>query len=124
MKVDLITQEDLQELKQLLEDIKGILQTSSGLHSPKYVRSKEMRELLGGISGASLSNYRAKGLIPYVNLDGSFFYDVTSVMKALKDLETVTRSQNSPIEFSCFTSPPPPLYVQSHIASGKKASNE
>ena len=46
MKIDLITQEDLQELKQLLEDIKGILQTSSGLHSPKYVRSKEMRELL------------------------------------------------------------------------------
>ncbi len=38
-----------------------------------------------GISKRSLQNYREKGLVPYSNIGGKFFYKEADIQKILED---------------------------------------
>jgi len=74
MTVEIITKEDLQTFKmELLEDIKKILDASGKLECKKWLRSPEVRKLLG-ISSGTLQNLRINGTLSYSKIGSIIYY--------------------------------------------------
>lgn len=85
MAATIITTEDLREFKmELLDDIKILLQTSSGHSIKKWMKSPEVRELLG-ISPGTLQNLRINGTLPYTKIGGVLYYDYQEILKVLEN---------------------------------------
>lgn len=84
MATKIITTEDLKEFKmELLEEIKRLLDDRSGPHSKKWLRSPEVRGLLG-ISPGTLQNLRINGTLPYTKIGGMLYYDREEIMNVLE----------------------------------------
>ncbi|MEP5339254.1 MAG: helix-turn-helix domain-containing protein [Algibacter sp.] len=84
MGATIITTEDLYEFKlQLLEGIKELLQNQSGQTHKKWIKSPELRELLG-ISSGTLQNLRITGIIPYTKIGGVLYYDYGEIMQLME----------------------------------------
>tara|TARA_R110001592_G_scaffold192091_4_gene438736 strand:+ start:1660 stop:1983 length:324 start_codon:yes stop_codon:yes gene_type:complete len=84
MGATIITTEDLREFKmELLDDIKLLLKNQSGQQSKKWLKSFEVRELLG-ISPGTLQNLRINGTLPYTKMGGVLYYDYQEIMKILE----------------------------------------
>lgn len=84
MGATIITTEDLFQFKlELLDDIKQLL--SSDLHhtKKKWLKSPEVRKLLG-ISAGTLQNLRINGTIPYTKVGGVLYYDYQDLMQVLE----------------------------------------
>jgi len=78
MNLNIVTKEDLIELKQeLLDEIKSIRQSSDD-RDKKYLRSAEMREMLN-VSAATLQNMRVNGTLPYIKAGTTILYDLDRV---------------------------------------------
>jgi hypothetical protein len=84
MGATIITTEDLREFKmELLDDIKQLLQNQSGQPAKKWLKSPEVRELLG-ISPGTLQNLRINGTLPYTKVGGVLYYDYQEIMQVLE----------------------------------------
>ena len=84
MGATIITTEDLQEFKmELLEDIKELLHTQSGQVLKKWLKSPEVRKLLG-ISAGTLQNLRINGTLPYTRIGGVLYYDHQEIIQVLE----------------------------------------
>jgi hypothetical protein len=84
MSVEIITKEDLQTFRvELLNDIKNLLESSGKLESKKWLRSPEVRKLLG-ISPGTLQNLRINGSIPYSKIGSLIYYPYDDVVKVLE----------------------------------------
>lgn len=84
MGATIITTEDLYEFKlQLLEGIKQLLENQSGRPQKKWIKSPELKELLG-ISSGTLQNLRINGTIPYTKVGGVLYYDYTEIMQLME----------------------------------------
>jgi hypothetical protein len=84
MAATIITTEDLQEFKyELLEDIKAIINHQSGFAPKKWLKSPEVRDLLG-ISPGTLQNFRINGTLPYSKVGGVIYYDYEEIQKILE----------------------------------------
>ena len=84
MSATIITTEDLREFKmELLDDIKQLLSTQSGQVVKKWLKSPEVRELLG-ISPGTLQNLRINGTLPYTKIGGVLYYDYEEIMQVLE----------------------------------------
>ncbi|RIV31515.1 DNA-binding protein [Flagellimonas lutimaris] len=84
MGATIITSEDLMEFKmELLEDIKDLLQNNEGQSAKKWLKSNEVRELLG-ISPGTLQNLRINGTLPYTRIGGILYYDQREIMEVLE----------------------------------------
>ncbi|WP_418499453.1 helix-turn-helix domain-containing protein [Flagellimonas sp.] len=84
MGTTIITTEDLMEFKlELLEDIKGLLQNGLGQTGKKWLKSNEVRELLG-ISPGTLQNLRINGTLPYTKIGGVLYYEYHEIMEVLE----------------------------------------
>lgn len=84
MAATIITTEDLREFKiELLDEIKALLQNQQGNHNKKWLKSPEVRELLG-ISPGTLQNLRINGTIPYTKVGGVLYYDYGEIMQVLE----------------------------------------
>lgn len=84
MSATIITTEDLQEFKmELLDDIKELLNNQSGHVKKKWMKSPEVRELLG-ISPGTLQNLRINGTLPYTKVGGVLYYDYNEIMQVLE----------------------------------------
>ena len=78
MNLNIVTKEDLIELKQeLLDEIKNIKQFN-GDRDKKYLRSAEMRAMLN-VSAATLQNMRVNGTLPYIKAGTTILYDLDRV---------------------------------------------
>jgi hypothetical protein len=87
----LLTTEDLREFKtELLDEIAKLLLEIKGEPSKKWLKSPEVRELLG-ISPGTLQNLRVNGTLPYMKVGGVIFYDFDDIRKMLEE----NRSQNN-----------------------------
>lgn len=84
MATEIITTEDLYEFKvELLEEIKQLLNQQSGQVTKKWLKSPEVRELLG-ISPGTLQNLRINGTLPYTKVGGVLYYDYHEIMQVLE----------------------------------------
>ncbi len=84
--LDLVTVEDLQQLKrELIDEIRGIrkLGEPSG---KQWLRSAEVRQLLK-ISPGTLQNLRIKGILKYDKIGGIFYYAYADIEKLLGEIE-------------------------------------
>ena len=86
MEIELITKEDLRQLRlQLLEDIK---QHFEGQKTPAtaWLKSVQVRQLLS-ISPGTLQTLRVNGTLKYNKIGGTFYYlrsDIESLLKSGK----------------------------------------
>ncbi|SDQ62398.1 MULTISPECIES: helix-turn-helix domain-containing protein [Flagellimonas] len=84
MGATIITSEDLMEFKiELLEDIKELLQNSQTQSGKKWLKSNEVRDLLG-ISPGTLQNLRVNGTLPYTRIGGVLYYEYHEIMEVLE----------------------------------------
>lgn len=84
MAATIITTEDLLEFKmELLDGIKELLNTQSGNVAKKWLKSPEVRKLLG-ISPGTLQNLRVNGTLPYTRVGGVLYYDYQEIMQVLE----------------------------------------
>ena len=85
MPAQIATTDDLRELKnELLEAFKKLLETQNSQSSKKWLRSPEVRNLLG-ISHATLQTFRINGTLPYTRMGGILYYDADDINKILVD---------------------------------------
>jgi len=83
MAISIVTQEELKQFKsELLEEIKGII-SQQGSNGKKWLRSHEVRKLLGNISPGKLQDMRNKGELPFTRIGGTLFYDPSDVAKVM-----------------------------------------
>lgn len=83
MAATIITTEDLKEFKiELLEDLKKLLEIKGTTSSKKWLKSNEVRKLLG-ISSGTLQNYRINGILSYTKMGGTLFYSHDDIEKLL-----------------------------------------
>ena len=79
MNLEILTKEDLNTaVKEIVEAL--IPDRSQSIK--KYLRSAEVRKLLG-ISAGTLQNLRINGTIPYTSLGTTKFYDYAEIVKIL-----------------------------------------
>ncbi|MDC6361621.1 MULTISPECIES: helix-turn-helix domain-containing protein [Flavobacteriaceae] len=84
MGATIITTEDLMEFKvELLEDIKYLLNNQNKQSNKKWLKSNEVRELLG-ISPGTLQNLRINGTLPYTKVGGVLYYEYHEIMEVLE----------------------------------------
>lgn len=84
MGATIITTEDLREFKlELLDDIKQLLNNQSGHKTKRWLKSPEVRELLG-ISAGTLQNLRINGTLPYTKVGGVLYYDYDDIQNVLE----------------------------------------
>ncbi len=84
MAATIITTEDLMEFKiELLDEIKQLFKNLNGNHIKKWIKSHEVRELLG-ISPGTLQNLRINGTLPYTKVGGVLYYDYQEIMEVLE----------------------------------------
>jgi hypothetical protein len=88
MAANIITTEDLLEFKlELLDGIKQLLNNQSGQVTKKWLKSPEVRDLLG-ISSGTLQNLRINGTLPYTKIGGVLYYDYHEIMELLEKNRT------------------------------------
>jgi phage pi2 protein 07 len=73
----LLKSSDWEELKKLIaEEIRGNLTTKP----KRFMKSAEVRKMLGGISAAKLQSLRIGGYLSAINADGLWLFDVEDIM--------------------------------------------
>lgn len=74
MNIDVITKEDLHQLRDdILTEIRRILNSSQSQCDSSWLRSAHVRRMLA-ISAGTLQNLRIQGLLGYTKVGGTFFY--------------------------------------------------
>jgi len=74
----LINEVDWNDLK---VDLLAAISKDQEQREPKrFMKSSEVRKLLGGISAAKLQSLRVGGHIPAINADGMWIYDYNDVV--------------------------------------------
>jgi hypothetical protein len=85
MPTEIVTTDDLREFKiELLDELKEILKQHHGQPSKKWLKSYEVRELLG-ISSGTLQTMRNNRTLPFTKIGGVMFYDYENIKKMLEE---------------------------------------
>lgn len=85
MAVNLITQEDLQQFKmELLAEIKELMKPLNAATSKRWLKSYQVREILGGISRGTLQTMTDNGTLPGSLVGGLLFYDYDEIVQLMK----------------------------------------
>lgn len=82
------TIDDFYELEErLLNKLELLLNKKNDATDKKWLKSREVRKLLGNISPGKLQEMRIRKEIPYTKLGSTYFYDYEEVVKVLKNKE-------------------------------------
>lgn len=83
MQVELITKQEFEILKRdLLETITAYMRREGGQHEKEWLRTKEVKAMLG-ISNGTLMNLRVKGLLKPSKIEGVYFYRLSEIKQLL-----------------------------------------
>ena len=85
MEIDIITQKDLQVLKQeILTEIRELItgQTDNGVER-EWLKSADVRKMLK-VSPGTLQNLRINGTLPYRKIGGSMYYRREDINKMME----------------------------------------
>ena len=81
MAANIIATEDLMDFKSdLLANIKEIVSMQSRMKIKKWIKYKEVRELLS-VSAGTIQNLRINGTLPYSKTGGVVYYDYSEIIK-------------------------------------------
>jgi len=84
MAVNILTKEDLQQFKQeLFIELKSLLTNSTTAPKKKWLKSYEVREMLG-ISRGTLQNMRTNGTLKATPVGGLMFYDYDDITRLMQ----------------------------------------
>lgn len=84
MAINILTQEDLQQFKtELFAELKNLLPQFSAGAQKKWLKSYEVREMLG-ISRGTLQNLYNTGALPGNRVGGLTFYDYDDIQKLMQ----------------------------------------
>ncbi len=79
----LVTINDLETFRdELLNKIKDLMGGSSGVSGKKWLKSLDVRKLLG-ISPGTLQTLRINGILPFTKIGGTVYYDYEDIQKVL-----------------------------------------
>ena len=86
MSVEILTKADLQQFKiDFLNEFKELLKNSTNDAAPKkWLKSYQVRELLGGISRGTLQTMTDNGTLPASLVGGLMFYDYDDILKLMQ----------------------------------------
>ena len=77
----LLKSPEWEELKKVIADeIRGNL----AVKTKRFMKSAEVRAMLGGISAAKLQSLRVGGHLPAINADGLWIYDSEDIIRFLE----------------------------------------
>lgn len=68
---------------QLLGEIKKIIKESVGESSKRWLRTEEVKDLLG-ISTTTLTTIRANGMLPVTKIGGTIYYDYHDIQRMME----------------------------------------
>lgn len=84
MAATIVTLDDFLEFKaELLQEIKQIMKNHSPATAPKWLKSPELKKMLG-ISSGTLQNLRINGTLPYTKIGGVIYYDYAEILKIIE----------------------------------------
>lgn len=84
MATTVLTIEDLHEFKkEFLQELKTLLKGNQSGTAKKWMKSTEVRKLLG-ISPGTLQNLRINGTLPYSKMGGVIYYDHEEIQRILQ----------------------------------------
>lgn len=93
MTTQVLTMEDFQQFKaELFQELHQIFQSANNQQPRKWVKSYEVREMLG-ISPGTLQNMRANRTIAYSKIGGLVFYDYNDIIKLMESDKTDAKPQ-------------------------------
>jgi hypothetical protein len=79
----LLTKGDLEDFKIIvLQEIRNLLKELNSSSSQQWVKSKDVRKMLG-ISSGTLQNLRTNGMLPYIKLGGTILYKYEDIVTRL-----------------------------------------
>lgn len=82
---ELVTIGDLEDFRtKLLGDFKQILKEMKGEPGKKWLKSNEVRKMLG-VSPGTLQNMRINGTLPSTKIGGIVFYDYEDIQRMLQE---------------------------------------
>jgi len=85
MATNIITLEDLQSFrKEFFEEMKTVLSAHGARPAKKWLRTAEVRKLLG-ISHGTIQTLRINGSLPYTKMGGVLYYDYDEIEKILEE---------------------------------------
>ncbi len=87
MTLDLVTKNELLELKQLLYEILERLPKCLTVNKKEFFTAKEVKEILQ-CSDGTLSNYRNAGILSAKKVGGRFYYSQLDLNKLLNNQNT------------------------------------
>ena len=91
MPTEILTTDDLREFKiELLTEFKKMLKEQNGQPAKKWLKSYEVKKLLG-ISPGTLQNLRVNGTLPFTKIGGQMFYDYEDIRKMLEPIKLKNR---------------------------------
>ncbi len=91
MPAEIVTTDDLMKFKlELFSELQKLFKEHHGRPSKKWLKSYEVRELLG-ISPGTLQNLRVNGTLPYTKIHGSMFYDYEDIQKMMMENQVQNR---------------------------------
>jgi hypothetical protein len=91
MSVNILTKEDLHQFKtELLTEIKQLLSNTTPTNQKKWLKSWEVREMLG-ISRGTLQSMRNNGTLQATPVGGLMFYDYDDIAKLMQNKKQVKR---------------------------------
>jgi hypothetical protein len=83
----LLTVGDLEIFRaELIQEISDLLKNAIGSPGKKWLKSSEVKKLLG-ISTGTLQNLRINGTLSYSKIGGTAYYDYDEIAKLLKNNE-------------------------------------
>lgn len=83
MAAEILTTDDLREFKiELLDEIKQLLHSPQQPKSKKWLKSYEVKEMLG-ISSGTLQNLRVNGTLPFSKIGGVILYDYEDILNVI-----------------------------------------
>ncbi|PWH86764.1 helix-turn-helix domain-containing protein [Brumimicrobium oceani] len=89
MNISIVTQEDLQELKEFFVEsvgtmLKDHLKNHNQLNDIVLLKSHQVQRMLG-ISPGTLQNMRVNGTLPFSKVGGVIFYDKQDILNIIDD---------------------------------------
>ena len=104
MNLEIITKEDLEQLKkEVVVEMTSLIQNIEIKRPKKWGKGKELQQLFGGLGTAKIHTLRKAGLLKFREIGGSFIYDLEYAAELLDsdaDLNVKINNSQNPVKLN------------------------